>query len=139
MSETKINAALVSAYLASGLYPADRTACEGKAFAPVTGQPWARLTDMPTGREPAAFGDVNPVERTGYLQIDIYHPNNTGTALILADADKALSFYKPGLRLEYQGQRVHIRKAERSKITPEAVWTGVSILVYYSAWIFPAA
>lgn len=139
MSETKINAALVSAYLASGLYPADRTACEGKAFAPVTGQPWARLTDMPTGREPAAFGDVNPVERTGYLQIDIFHPNNTGTCPILADADKALSFYKPGLGLEYQGQRVHIRKAERSKITPETVWTGISIFVYYTAWIFPAA
>lgn len=57
----------------------------------------------------------------------------------LADVDKALSFYTPGLGLEYQGQRVHIRKAERSKITPEAVWTGVSIFVYYTAWIFPAA
>ena len=137
MSETRINGALVEAYLASNLYPKAKTAMEGKTFTPVTGQAWARLTDMPTGREPAAFGGVNPVERTGYLQIDIYHPNNTGTGLILADVDKALSFYKPGLRLEYQGQRVHIRKAERSKITPEAVWTGVSILVYYSAWIFP--
>ena len=139
MSEAKINGALVAAYLASNLYPAAKTAWEGKTFTPVTGQPWARLTDMPTGREPAAFGGVNPVERTGYLQIDIYHPNNTGTGQILADADKALSFYTPGLGLEYQGQRVHIRKAERSKITPEAVWTGVSIFVYYTAWIFPTA
>lgn len=139
MSETKINGALVAAYLASNLYSAAKTAWEGKTFTPVTGQPWARLTDIPTGREPAAFGGVNPVERTGYLQIDIYHPNNTGTAPILADADKALSFYTPGLGLEYQGQRVHIRKAERSKITPEAVWTGVSIFVYYTAWIFPTA
>ena len=139
MSETKINGALVAAYLASNLYPAARTAWEGKAFAPVTGQAWARLTDMPTGREPAAFGAVNPVERTGYLQIDLFHPNNLGTGPILADADKALSFYTPGLGLEYQGQRVHIRKAERSKITPETVWTGVSILVYYTAWIFPTA
>lgn len=137
MSETKINAALVSAYLASNLYPAARTALEGKTFAPVTGQPWARLTDMPTGREPAAFGAVNPVERTGYLQIDIYHPSNSGTGPILADADKALSFYKPGLRLEYQGQRVHVRSAERSQIRPEEVWTGISIRIYYSAWIFP--
>ena len=137
MSEIRINGALVAAYLASGLYPAARTALEGKTFTPVTGQPWARLTDMPTGREPAAFGGVNPVERTGYLQIDIYHPNNTGTGAILADVDKALNFYTPGLGLEYQGQRVHIRKAERSKITPEAVWTGVSIFIYYTAWIFP--
>ncbi|VVP89914.1 hypothetical protein PS918_03132 [Pseudomonas fluorescens] len=137
MSETKINGALVAAYLASSLYPAARTAWEGKAFTPVTGQAWARLTDMPTGREPAAFGGVNPVERTGYLQIDIYHPNNTGAGPILADADKALNFYAPGLGLEYQGQRVHIRKSERSKITPETVWTGLSIHVYYTAWIFP--
>lgn len=139
MSESKINSALVSAYLASNLYPASQTAMEDKAFTKPTGQPWARLTDMPTGREPAAFGAVNPVERTGYLQIDIFHPNNTGTGPILADVDKALSFYTPGLGLEYQGQRVHIRKAERSKITPEAVWTGVSIFVYYTAWIFPTA
>lgn len=139
MSETKINGALVAAYLASNLYPVSRTHVEGKVFVPVIGRAWARLTDMPTGREPAAFGGVNPVERTGYLQIDIYHPNNTGTGPILADADKALSFYAPGLGLEYQGQRVHIRKAERSKITPEDVWTGISIFVYYTAWIFPAA
>lgn len=137
MSETKINAALVSAYLASNLYPVARTALEGKTFAPVTGQAWARLTDMPTGREPAAFGAVSPVERSGYLQIDVFHPNNSGTGPILADADKALSFYKPGLRLEYQGQRVHIRSAERSPIRPEAVWTGISIRINYSAWIFP--
>ncbi|WP_341519827.1 phage tail terminator-like protein [Pseudomonas sp. G.S.17] len=139
MSETKINGALVSAYLASDLYPLSRTNVEGKTYTPVTGQAWARLTDMPTGREPAAFGAVNPVERSGYLQIDVFHPNNTGTGPILADADKALSFYRPGLDLEYQGQRVHIRKAERSKITPEAVWTGVSIKVFYTAWIFPTA
>lgn len=139
MSESKINSALVSAYLASNLYPASRTAMEDKAFTPVTGQTWARLTDTPTSRVPAAFGGVNPVERTGYLQIDIYHPKNTGTGPILADVDKALSFYTPGRGFEYQGQRVHIRKAERSKITPEAVWTGVSIFVYYTAWIFPGA
>ena len=139
MSETKINGALVAAYLASNLYPVSRTHVEGKVFVPVIGRAWARLTDMPTGREPAAFGGVNPVERTGYLQIDIYHPNNTGTGPILADVDKALNFYTPGLGLECQGQRVHIRKAERPKITPEAVWTGVSIFVYYTAWIFPAA
>lgn len=139
MSETRINAALVNAYLASGLYPAARTAWEGKTFVPVNGQSWARLTDMPTGREPAAFGGVNPEERTGYLQIDVYHPNNSGTGPLLTDADKALGFYRPGVRLEYQGQRVHIRKSERSHITPEAVWTGISIRIYYSAWIFPPA
>lgn len=139
MSESKINSALVSAYLAANLYPATRTQMEGKTFTAVQGQTWAALTDLPTGREPAAFGGANPVERTGYLQIDINHPANTGTGPVLADADKALAFYVPGKRLEYQGQRVHIRKSDRSQIRVGSPWMTVSIRVYYTAWIYPGA
>ena len=137
MSETKINGALVSAYLASGVMPQARTAFEGVKFDPVTGQSWARLTDLPSGREPAAFGGANPVERTGILQIDLFHPLNSGTGPVLADADKALSFYTPGKRLDYQGQKVLIRKAERSQLRTEQVWQSVAISVFYTAWIYP--
>ncbi|WVM92620.1 hypothetical protein ULG90_24875 [Halopseudomonas pachastrellae] len=61
-------------------------------------------------------------EWTGILQLDLYHPKNTGHAAILADADKALDFFAPGKRLEYQGQRVLIRRSERSQIRAEEVW-----------------
>ncbi|WP_312910932.1 phage tail terminator-like protein [Stutzerimonas nitrititolerans] len=138
MSETNINAALVSAYLASGVMPQERTAFEGVKFDPVTGQSWARLTGLPSGRGPAAMGADAPQEWTGILQVDLFHPKGTGTGPILADADKALEFFTSGKRLDYQGQGVLIRRAERSQIRQEDVWQSVSISVYCTSWTFPA-
>jgi hypothetical protein len=138
MSESKIHSALVSAYLSSGVIPAARTAFEGKDFTPTTGQSWARLTALPTGRAPAAQGKDAAQEWTGILQIDLYQPKNTGHAPILADVDALLAFYSSGKRLNYQGQSVLIRSAERSQIRAEEVWQTVSVDVYCTAWVFPA-
>ncbi|MBF0675590.1 phage tail terminator-like protein [Pseudomonas sp.] len=138
MSESKIHSALVAAFVASAVMPSNRTAYEGKTFTPVAGQSWARLTGLPTGRAPAAQGKNAPQEWTGILQIDLFHPKNTGHAAILADTDKALAFFKSGKRLDYQGQGVLIRRAERSPIRQEDTWQSVSISVYCTAWSFPA-
>ena len=138
MSETKINAALVSAVLASGVMPQARIAFEGAKFEPVTGQSWARITAIPSNRAPAAMGCGAPQEWTGILQIDIHHPLNSGTGPILGDADKALAYFRPGRRLEFQGQRVLIRRAQRSQIRRDDIWHVVSVDVYCAAWIFPA-
>ena len=138
MSESKIHSALVSAYIASGVIPVVRTKFEGKAFSPPTGQSWARLTGLPTGRAPAAQGKNAAQEWTGILVIDVYHPINTGHAGLLADADTLLAFFSSGKRLDYQGQGVHIRRAERSQIKEEDVWQSVSVSIYCTAWSFPA-
>lgn len=140
MSETKINAALVSAVLASGVMPQARIAFEGAKFEPVTGQSWARITALPSDRSPAAMGSSAPQEWTGILQIDICHPLNSGTGPILGDADKALNYFRPGWRqrIEFQGQRVLIRKSRRSPIRRDDIWQVVSVDVHCTAWIFPA-
>lgn len=137
MSEIKINAALVSAYLACGVMPRERTAFEGVSFTPPAGQSWARLTDLPSGREPAAFGGANPVERTGVMQVDLFYPKGTGTGAPLNDVDRAMAFYVPGKRLEYEGQKVLIRKAERSQLRTDELWQSIAISIFYTAWIFP--
>ena len=138
MSEVRINAALVSAVLASGVMPQARIAFEGAKFEPVTGQSWARITALPSDRSPAAMGSGAPQEWTGILQIDIYHPLNSGTGPILGDADKALTYFRSGRRLEFQGQRVLVRRAQRSQIRRDDIWQVVSVDVYCAAWIFPA-
>lgn len=138
MSETKINAALVSAVLATGVMPQARIAFEGAKFEPVTGQSWVRIIALPSDRSPAAMGSSAPQEWTGILQIDIYHPLNTGTGPILGDADKALAYFRSGRRLEFQGQRVLVRRAQRSQIRRDDIWQVVSVDVYCTAWIFPA-
>lgn len=137
MSESNIHSALVSAYLASAVMPQARTAFEGRSFEPVTGQSWARLTMLPADRSPAAQGVHAPDEWVGRLQIDIFHPLNTGHADILADADRALAFFRPGKRLAYEGQRALIRGSQRSQIRKDGIWLMVSIDVRLTAWIFP--
>ncbi|WP_417585307.1 phage tail terminator-like protein [Pelagibacterium sp.] len=138
MSESKIHSALVSAYLASGVMPSNRTAYEGKTFTPTSGQSWARLTGLPSGRAPAAMGTDAPQEWTGILQIDLFHPKDTGFAPMLADVDTLLRFFTSGKRLDYQGQGVLIRRAERSPIRTEDVWQSVSVSVSCTAWSFLA-
>ena len=138
MSESKIHSAMVTAYVASGVMPNARTAFEGKSFTPPTGQSWARLTGLPTGRAPAAQGKDAAQEWSGILQIDLFHPKNTGHAGLLADVDTLLAFFTSGKRLDYQDQGVLIRRAERSQIRVEDVWQSVSVSIYCTAWSFPA-
>lgn len=138
MSETNINAALVAAYLESGLMPRASTAFEGVDFTPPAGQSWARITGLPSDRYPAALGTDAPQEWTGVFQIDLFHPKDTGTGPILADADKALAFFRSGKRLNYQKQGVLIRKSSRSPLRDDDIWQVVSISVYCTAWVFPA-
>lgn len=137
MSETKINAALVTAYLASGVMPQARTAFEGVTFTPATSQSWARLTNVPTDRSKSGLTRESSSVATGILQIDLFWPLNTGTGPILAAADALLAYFEPRQRFAYQSQEVEIRRAERSKIRPEDVWQGVSVDVYYLATLTP--
>ena len=133
MSESKIHSALVAAFLASDVMPQSQTAFEGRTFAPVTGQSWARLTGLPSGRAPAGLGSAAPQEWTGILQIDLFHPKNTGHAEILEDVDTLQSYFRSGGRIEYYGQNVLIRRTERSQIRQEDVWQVVSVSIYCSA------
>lgn len=136
MSESSIHNALVSAYLASDIMPPARTAFEGVAFGPVAGQSWARLTMLPSDRSPAAQGRDAPDEWIGRLQIDLFHPPDTGHTPILSDADKALTFFRPGKRLVFEDQRVLVSGAQRSQIRKDDIWLAVSIDVRLMAWIF---
>lgn len=143
MSESKIHSALVSAYIASGVMPAARTAFEdkgidGKDFTPPQGESWARIRTVPTDRGPAAQGSGAAQEWRGYLEVMLFYPKGAGPFPALADVDKALAYFYSGKHLDYQGQGVLIRRAERSQIRQEDVWQSVSVSVYCTAWSFPA-
>lgn len=133
MSESKINSALVSAYIESAIMPPACTAFEGVDFAPPTGQGWARLTNMPTSRTKPGLCRQDSNEILGYLQIDLFWPRGIGTGPILTAADQLLDYFEPRQRLSYQGQNVQIRRVERSAIRIEDVWQVVSVFVYYRA------
>ncbi|QPI08274.1 hypothetical protein IM687_13825 [Stutzerimonas stutzeri] len=135
MSETKINGALVSAYLASGVMPQARTAFEGVSFTPPQGQSWARLTNMPTDRDKPGLAPSDSSQVTGILQVDLYWPKGSGTGPIIAAANQLLGYFEPHSSVEYQGQRVKIRRVRRSQIRPGDVWQSVQVDIYYRATV----
>lgn len=133
MSESQVHSALIAAYLESGIVPASATACEGQHFEPVTGQRWARLTNLPSRRDKNGIRVADSTEVAGILQIDLLYPSNVAPGLILADADRLMGHFDPHTTIEYQGQRVKIRRVQRSQIRSEPVWRMISIDVYYWA------
>lgn len=133
MSELKVNAALVSGYLASAVIPQERTSFEGVNFTPVTGKSWARLTNLVSYREKVGMASGDSSEIAGILQVDLRHPKGVGTGPMLADADTLMRFFDPPKALVYQGQKVKIRRIQRRAISVEDIWQTVSVDIYYWA------
>lgn len=133
MSELKVNAALVSAYLASAVIPQERTLFEGVNFTPVTGKSWARITNLVSYREKVGMASGDSSEIAGILQVDLRYPKGVGTSPMLTDADTLLRLFDPPKALFYQGQKVKIRRVQRRAISVEDIWQTVSVDIYYWA------
>lgn len=133
MSEHKINAALVSAAKAA-LAPlvGQAVAWEGRAFVPPVAGKWAQVSNLRASAEVASLGVGGQDAHFGVFQIDLSHPENSGTA-ILKDADAIRSQFVAGKRLEYQGQCVSIRRCDVSALRRVEGWIRVSLSVYYRA------
>lgn len=132
MSETNINAALVSAYQGGGL--ALPTAYEGVAFTPPAGEAWAQLTSLRAGADVASLGAGGQDEHTGVLQIDVNVPEGSGTGALLAHADTLRAHFVAGRSFTYATQAVRVRSASASPIRRVDGWLRLSVSVTYSAF-----
>ena len=113
MSLSKIKSALLSAYSQGAfLLP---TAYENVKFTPNNGKPWAAVTIVPNVPDVATLGPCGCDEHTGFFQIALYYPLNTGDGAILAKADEIHHHFKTGKRLEYQGQYLTVKRCGRSQ------------------------
>jgi hypothetical protein len=132
MSEVKINAALVTAATAAlGAGFTNKTAWEGKSFTPPAGK-WASVFRLPASNDVASLGDGGEDEHVGVFQIDVSHPENTGTAL-LTDIEAVRAYFIAGRSFNYQGQCVHVRRCDVSAIRRVDGWLRVSASIYYDA------
>lgn len=98
---------------------------------------WVRLTNFPTSLQPTTLGDAGEDLYEGYLQVDVFVPEDTGSKLLLQRAAEVWGYFKAGSSLMYNGQRVKIRRAEPSPIRrPEAGGKAqISLFIYWSAWL----
>lgn len=94
MSLVKINAALVSAYQALGLNLP--TAYEMRDFTPPSSGMWARVLNAPATRSVRTLGDGGEDNITGFFQVDIFTPENSGTAPVLRVMDRVHEYFKIG-------------------------------------------
>lgn len=133
MSETKINAALVTAYRAAMPALVSQTAYEGASFTPTTGVKWGQLNNLRAGADIASLGAGGQDEHTGVFQIDVSVSENTGTAALLADADTLRAYFIAGRVFTYETQPVRVRRADVSPIRRVDGWLRVSVSVTYSA------
>lgn len=113
MSLFKVNAALVSAYQAMDLQLP--TAYEMRDFRPPASGAWARVLTAPATRTVATLGDGGEDKISGFFQIDVFFPENIGTAPVLRTMDTIHNYFHPGRRFVYDGQEVRIR---RTSLTP---------------------
>lgn len=113
MSLFKINAALVTAYQALALdLP---TAYEMRDFTPPASGRWARVLMVPSMRAAHTMGEGGEDNISGFFQIDVFVPENSGTGWTLRTMDAIHSHFHPGARFTYDGQVVRI---SRSSLTP---------------------
>lgn len=139
MSETKINAALVSAARAAlvpAIVPETAIAWEGKAYPPDGEQfppKWAAVFRLPAGNDVASLGEGGQDDATGVFQIDVNDKEDSGTAL-LKEADKLKAYFVAGRSFTYQGQCVHVIRCDISAIRRVDGWLRISASIYYSSY-----
>lgn len=133
MSEIKINAALVAAYLDSGVMPQERTAFEGRKYEPSVGQSWAKVTNLPTRRDKYGISSVGTVVSAGIYQVDLCWPKGSGTGEMLAAVDQLMAAFRPHTTISNADQKIKIRRVRRTQIREETAWQSVSVDIYYRA------
>lgn len=118
MSLKNINAALVTAFQSamSTLGEVVPVAYEGRDFSPPANGKWLQIFNVPAERAVATLGTGGEDNLAGFFQINIYTPENTGTAPIYDLADHFLRFFQHGKILTYSGTEVRVHRSEATGI-----------------------
>jgi hypothetical protein len=137
MGMQQVSATLVNA-LKNGLAWVMPIAWENTDFSAInqSGE-WVRVTNMPSSLAPKTLGANGLDLYEGYVQVDVFAAENTGSKALLTRADQVRAYFWAGRRLVYNGQEVAVRRAEPSPIRrPEAGGSvQISLFIYWSAWL----
>jgi hypothetical protein len=92
------------------------------------------MYQLPVSAMPAAVGAGSPIEHLTLLQVDVHHPLNSGTAALLADADKIAAAFTPGTTFVYNTLRLMSERCDRSPIRRDDASNVVSLTVRLRGW-----
>lgn len=112
MSIAKIRRAFRTAY--REVIPDLPTQFANRSFTPPANDVWAALFVVPAANSVKSLGSGGDNMQSGYTQIDINVPTDTGINVLDAYTDLLVNSFWAGRRLVYDGQVVTIRIAEPS-------------------------
>lgn len=101
----------------------------------VTGVAFSRATLLPARTTQVTIGINGKDEVKGLYQVDLFTPQDTGTATANALADDVMDHFPRGLVLTQSGIYLHILRAWREVGRREAPFYNVPVLVEWSAII----
>jgi len=105
---------------------------ENTAYTPVIGTPYLREMDIPAITQAPTLNSTGYQRRDGAYRIGIFYPKSTGKFQAIAIADKIISRFYRGLRLEYEGQTVEIKTTDREQIYTDGEFIQCGLMIRYT-------
>jgi hypothetical protein len=100
---------------------------------PADGSPWARAFVVLNQPRPATLGDGGEDGYTGFTQVDLNYPLNSGTADVIAKAAELERFFFAGRRLNYGQTQATVSSCGRSRGREVDGWYRVSVTIMWFA------
>jgi len=105
---------------------------ENTAYTPVQGTPYIREMDIPAITQAPTLNTSGYKRRDGMYRVGLFYPKNQGKFFALATADKIISRFYRGLRLEYEGQTVEIKTTDRDQIYIDGEFIQCGLMIRYT-------
>ena len=140
MNQRKIDEALIATYVAGtfGLptaYPnMGAVDASGNPVQP-SGEPWARVSILPSRPVVATLGPGGHDEFNGVMQVDLFYPRNTGSGAVNAKADEIITAFKAGTTHTAGTVVVHSDGAGRVRAVELPDWYLTIIEIAFHSWI----
>jgi len=140
LNRALIDQALIASYVAGAFglptaYPNfGAVDAVGNSVTP-SGEPWARITVLPSRPSVATMGSGGRDEISGILQIDLFYPRNTGAGAVNAKADQITAVFAAGTTHSAGGIDVISNGAGRVRSIELDDWYQVIVEVQFTAWI----
>ena len=125
----KIDQALISAFVSAdfGL----PIAHENSAYSPSSA--YAEIEVFQNDVSGLGLTDTN--ETSGFFQVILRYPENTGAVAIKTKADQIFSVFKIGAVFQYDGVRVKITRNRRNNGVNEEGWYKTVVTIGYKAFL----
>lgn len=140
MNQAKIDEALLATYVAGlfGLptaYPNMGAVDEYSNPVQPAGEPWARVSILPSRPVVATLGPGGKDEFNGVMQVDLFYPRNTGSGEANAKADEIITTFKAGTTHAAGAVTVHSDGAGRVRAVDLPDWYQTIIEIAFHSWL----